>query len=211
MRPASTVLFPFIGKNYEVTLGNLLRSAGYNVIEAGDKACFDDLYETICASRDGTSTVIVDIENISCISVIIRAAQTLVKKPNIIIITSLLTWCGEVSTKSITDPDTDFCSRVPLHCARKSYDLENALWNASLDSRPGYGYTYFVGIGLIYGGSGWDFEDSLRYRHSYLSSCSMKSKLLLWKKILYLLQYSLHCISYVANIEHASLVYCRGR
>lgn len=165
MRPASTVLFPLIGKNYEVTLGNLLRSAGYNVIEDGDKACFDDLYDTICASLDGTSTVIVDIENISCISVIVRAAQTIVKKPNIIIITSLLTWCGEVSSKSITYSDTDFCSRVPLHYARKSYDLENALWNASLDSRPGDGCTYFVGIGLIYGGSGWDFEDSLRYRH----------------------------------------------
>lgn len=165
MRPVSTVLFPLIGKNYEVTLGNLLRLAGYNVIEARDKACFDDLYDTICTTLDGTSTVIVDIENKSCIGAIIRAAQTLVKNPNIIIITSLLTWCGVDSSKSITDPDTDFCSRIPLHCARKSYDLESALWNAALDSRPGDGYMYFVGIGLIYGGFGWDFEDSLRYRH----------------------------------------------
>jgi hypothetical protein len=164
MRPVSTVLFPLIGKNYEAILGNLLRSAGYNVIEAGDNACFDDLHDNICASLDGTSTVIVDIENVSCISAIIRSAQALDKKPNIIIITSLLTWCGEVLSKTITDPDTDFCGRIPLHCARKSYDLENALWNATLDSRPGDGYTYFVGMGLLYGGSGWDFEDSLRYQ-----------------------------------------------
>ena len=161
---ASTVLFPLIGKNYEVTLCKILRSAGYRVVEFEDKDCFDDSYDIICASSYGTSTVIVDIENISCVSAIIRAAQISMRKPKIVLLTSLMTWCGEVLSKVITDANIDFCSRIPLHCARKSYDLENALWNSALDSLLGDGKTYFVGIGLLYGGSGWDFQDSLRYQ-----------------------------------------------
>ena len=158
MIPASTILFPLIGKNYEAPLCKLLRSAGHHILEE------EDCGSIWPSSSSFYSTVIVDIDNISCVSAIIQAAHTSVQKPKIVLLTSLLTWCGEAESRVISDPNTDFCTRIPLHCARKSYDLENALWNAALDSLPGDGNTYFVGTGLLYGGSGWDFEESLRYQ-----------------------------------------------
>ena len=160
---APKVLIPLFGKQYEAALIKKLITAGYIVTDLSEDDCFEDCYSNFCASSSSaSSTVIIDIDNVSCISSIIRAVHMTVNKPKIILLTSLLTWCGETSHRTVTNLDSDFCSRVPLQCAVKSYGLENTLWNIASDVMEENNKTYFVGTGLLYGGSGWDFERALR-------------------------------------------------
>jgi hypothetical protein len=159
---APKVLIPLLGKKYEAALLKKLVSAGYIVMELSEDDCFEDCYSDFCASSTALSTVIIDIDNVSCISSVIRAVHMTVNKPKIILLTSLLTWCGETSHRAVTNLDRDFCSRVPLQCSMKAYGLENTLWNIASDVMEENNKTYFVGTGLLYGGSGWDFERALR-------------------------------------------------
>lgn len=158
----SKILFPKYGKNYEADLSKRLSLAGYEVLEATDAEDFENFYTNLCLSSSGSTTVIVDIDNTACVLSIIRSVYPTVHKPKLILITSLLTWCGETQHRSISDASGDFCSRKPLHCTLKAYGLENTLWNIASDSQEVNNITYFIGTGLLYGGSGWDFESALR-------------------------------------------------
>ena len=156
------VLFPKYGKYYEADLSKSLSLAGYEVMEASDSENFESFYSNLCLSSSGSTTVIVDVDNTACVLSIIRSVYPTVNKPKLILITSLLTWCGETQHRSVSDPDLDFCSRKPLQCTLKAYGLENTLWNIASTSQEVNNLTYFVGTGLLYGGWGWDFESALR-------------------------------------------------
>ena len=156
------VLFSKYGKYYEADLSKSLSLAGYEVMEASDSENFESFYSNLCLSSSGSTTVIVDVDNTACVLSIIRSVYPTVNKPKLILITSLLTWCGETQHRSVSDPDLDFCSRKPLQCTLKAYGLENTLWNIASTSQEVNNLTYFVGTGLLYGGWGWDFESALR-------------------------------------------------
>lgn len=156
------ILIPLLGKQYETALLEKLITAGYNVTDLSEDDCFEDCYTNFCASSSTSSSIIIDIDNVSCITSIIRAVHMTVNRPKIILLTSLLTWCGESSHRTVDNLDRSFCSRVPLQCAMKAYGLENTLWNIASDVMEENNKTYFVGTGLLYGGSGWDFDCALR-------------------------------------------------
>lgn len=159
---APKVLISLLGKQYEAALLKKLISAGYDVTDLSEDDCFEDCYSKFCASSSASSTVIIDIDNVSSITSIIRAVHMTMNKPKLILLTSLLTWCGETSHRTVNNLDRDFCTRIPLQCAMKAYGLENTLWNIASDDMEENNKTYFVGTGLLYGGSGWDFERALR-------------------------------------------------
>lgn len=159
---APKVLISLLGKQYEAALLEKLITAGCIVTDLSEDDCFEDCYSNFCASSSASSTVIIDIDNVSSITSVIRAVHMTMNKPKLIVLTSLLTWCGETSHRTVNNLDRDFCSRIPLQCAMKAYGLENTLWNIASDDMEENNKTYFVGTGLLYGGSGWDFERALR-------------------------------------------------
>jgi len=156
------VLFPLTGKNYEGILIVELKLAGYEVVEVSEDEEFEVLYSDLCISTEGQFNLIIDIENAS-VEYILQS-EYIDNKPKIIILTTLLTWCGGSSTYVVKNATYDFSTRIPLYSAIKAYNLENRLWNMATahpisDTNGGI---FFVGAGLLYGESGYDFEPSLR-------------------------------------------------
>lgn len=158
------ILFPQLGKYYEAALSERLTSEGYEVMQLSDGQHFELFYSDLCLSSSGSTTIIVDVDNTECVLSIIRSVYPAMNRPKLVLITSLLTWCGETSEFFVEDPDVEFYNRKPLRCALKTYGLENILWNMACDPLAANNITYFIGTGLIYGESGWDFESALRYQ-----------------------------------------------
>ena len=133
------ILFPQLGKYYEAALSERLCSAGYEVMEISDGQKFENFYSELCVSSSGSTTIIVDVDNTACILSIIRSVYPVINRPKLVLITSLLTWCGETSNYLVADPNVDFYSRKPLRCALEAYGLENILWNMACDSQAEIG------------------------------------------------------------------------
>jgi hypothetical protein len=103
------------------------------VVEVSEEEDFEEVYNSLCISTEGQFNLIIDIDNVS-VEYILQS-DYIESKPKIIILTTLLTWCGGSSTYVVKNPTYDFSTRVPLYSAIKAYNLENRLWNMA-SARP---------------------------------------------------------------------------
>lgn len=157
------VLFPLLGKQYEAALCDKLRRADHDLtVISEDDESFEEQYLNLCTSSSRSSTLIIDVENISCLNSVIQDVCCGKIKPKLILITSILTWCGEKVHRTVTDLNREFHSRTPLRSVMEAYGVENTLWNIASNSQQDGNKTYIVSTGLFYGRSGWDFESTLR-------------------------------------------------
>ena len=81
----------------------------------------------------------------------------LYKKPRIIFISSILTWCGKSSSITIRDADEEFSKRQPCIGYLEEFVSENKIFAIR---QRGFD-ACIIGRGLLYGGSGLDFESFL--------------------------------------------------
>ena len=157
------VLFPLLGRQYEAALSDKLRRADCDLTTISEEdECFDEQYFNLCTSSSACSTLIIDVDNVSCLNSVIKDVCCAKIKPKLILITSVLTWCGEKTHRTVTDLNREFHSRTPLQSVMEAYGVENTLWNIASDSQQEGNKTYIVSTGLFYGGSGWDFESAMR-------------------------------------------------
>lgn len=77
--------------------------------------------------------------------------------PKLVVLSSLLTWAGGSRGQRIQG--VLFSNRVPTIGCANMYSLENALFDMY---QTGHDINV-IGIGLVYGNSGFDFEDIFRW------------------------------------------------
>eukprot|EP00607_Mallomonas_marina_P008866 CAMPEP_0182424328 /NCGR_PEP_ID=MMETSP1167-20130531/10529_1 /TAXON_ID=2988 /ORGANISM="Mallomonas Sp, Strain CCMP3275" /LENGTH=801 /DNA_ID=CAMNT_0024604061 /DNA_START=446 /DNA_END=2851 /DNA_ORIENTATION=- len=90
--------------------------------------------------------------------------------PRILLLSSFFTWAGgDSDSKILSGSWSDFKIRSPTICAAEEYLLENSFYHmlrsSGLDG-------CIVGMGLVYGGSGYDMEELFRTMWSADSSTS---------------------------------------
>jgi hypothetical protein len=86
---------------------------GYEVQELSKDEEFEEIYNDLCISTEGQFNLIIDIDNISVEHIL--QSEYIENTPKIIILTTLLTWCGGSSTYVVKNPTYDFSTRVPLY------------------------------------------------------------------------------------------------
>ena len=180
------ILFPRIGKPYENDLLQHLEGLPYPPVEivqySTEEESIDNFcmhFESLCTNTtDSTSDIedvriIVDIENQDVIKSILQilplAIGLITSRPSfrIIVVTTLLTWCGDSTRRQIMDAEVGFTSRIPLQSLLDLYALENALWKVATDLSSSTMSTdgpvvCFAGVGLLYGRDGGDFASAYR-------------------------------------------------
>ena len=157
------VLFGCVDKKYESLILEKLNKQISNLIVTNDARDFRKKFTLICENPDTfNDTVVVDITNVNCINTVIEIYPYAIKKPKLIILTSLLTWCGDTRDKLITDPDNDFYYRIPTQSVLELYSRENILWKMAKELRNEETKVYFVSMGILYGDNGWDLETYFR-------------------------------------------------
>ena len=174
------ILFPRIGKSYENDLLQHLGGISFPPMEivqyTTDEKSIDNFcmhFETLCTTNAEDAIedvrIIVDIENQDVIKSILQILPLTTSRPSfrIIVVTTLLTWCGDSSRRQIVDAEVGFASRIPLQSLLDVYALENALWKVATDissspmSMDGP-VVCFAGVGLLYGRDGGDFASAYR-------------------------------------------------
>jgi hypothetical protein len=82
----------------------------------------------------------------------------LLRRPRMILMSTLLTWGGV--NVNISDASSQFKQRTSCignHC---QFELENNFWAMSNSFKA---EVFIIGMGMLYGGSGWDFGSFFRY------------------------------------------------
>lgn len=90
-----------------------------------------------------------------------------IKSPKIILISSLLTWGGRKYHVPIGGTTNEFLARVPVPSEVELYKLENKFH--ACFTQTGVRMT-IVGVGLLYGGNGYDFHEVFKYVFSVIFS-----------------------------------------
>lgn len=83
----------------------------------------------------------------------------LIRRPRIVLLSSLLTWAGKRYTNVITDAASEFCSRRPIAASEEVWKTENAVWNIASKTKT---EVIIIGFGLLYGKGGFDFAGLFR-------------------------------------------------
>lgn len=117
-----------------------------------------DYCEGLLGDPMGTGVcILLDVWNTDLVYKMIQimSAANLVKRPTIILISSLLTWAGKNYSSAIRDSSVEFPLRRPSNSAQEAWMLENMLWSVATKFNF---RAYIVGSGLLYGGPGYDVE-----------------------------------------------------
>jgi len=118
-------------------------------IDILDEIDFESSYDDICNSIDASAyVVLIDVENSICLNHIFRSFSALGIRPKIIMLSSILTWCGELSPRKLEDVNKEFCTRTPVHSALPMYSAENTLWKLAHESTS-RGLIYIIEFGLL--------------------------------------------------------------
>ena len=166
----SVILFPRCGKSYEGALLERLLDLQLPITEFDVEDDFKSYFEAICCDPSKDTIVIVDIENEMAVRGIVQVLPTVDMTPRVVVVTTLLTWCGERSVKYVSDAESGFTHRNPLQSSLNIYALENALWKVATDAASNGVIVCFAGLGLLYGSGGEDFEET--YRETWNDMCS---------------------------------------
>lgn len=82
----------------------------------------------------------------------------LLRRPRMILISTLLTWGGvTVNTSDASNQFKQRTSCIGNHC---QFELENIFWTMSSATKA---EAFIIGMGMLYGGSGFDFGSFFRY------------------------------------------------
>ena len=179
------ILFPRLGKPYENDLlehlGGLSSPSAMEIVQYttddGLMDTFNMHFEALCTTNADDAIedvrIIVDIENQEVIKSIVEilpmTTGMITSRPSfrIIVVTTLLTWCGDTTRRQILDAESGFSTRIPLQSLLDIYALENTLWKVATDiststmSMDGP-MVCFAGVGLLYGRDGGDFASAYR-------------------------------------------------
>jgi hypothetical protein len=90
----------------------------------------------------------------------------LVRRPRIVVVSSLLTWAGRRYEGPISNINEEFCNRRPIAGAEDAWKTENCLWNIASKTKT---EVLIVGTGLLYGLAGFDFAQLFRYLSSAIT------------------------------------------
>ena len=82
-----------------------------------------------------------------------------VRRPRLILLSSLLTWAGKSYDDPIVGSAADFHARVPAVCAVEQYLIENRFFAMASSSGTS---ACILGMGLVYGGVGFDMKEIFR-------------------------------------------------
>lgn len=110
---------------------------------------------------DNAFIVIVDVWNSELLDqfVQILSVPTLVRRPIIVLLSSLLTWAGKEYEAPIENVEAEFLARKPIHASFEAWTFENILWSCAKEHKfP----LYILGRGLVYGREGFDFDEVMR-------------------------------------------------
>jgi hypothetical protein len=154
------------GKRYESYLEKYFDNAGYDTVHMTDLIEVSLLLESFAMLNPEVelgleATLLLDIENIEALDEVIRASSLTSMKnhPKVMVITDLLTWANGKQNFISDDSVECFESRIPASSSFESYHLENKLWEYALVAK-GLSFT-FLGMGIVYGESGFDLEKGL--------------------------------------------------
>ena len=157
------VLLARSGKVYEGALHEHLTVSGVSVVDCGaefsaalDAAAFAAAEEELTPP---TTVIVVDIANASAVRQIIDVLPIATAPLRVVVVTTLLTWCGQRISHGVIDAGAGFVDRVPLQAVLDTYALENELWKVAAEVEATGAIVCFAGVGLLYGQGGHDFED----------------------------------------------------
>jgi hypothetical protein len=81
------------------------------------------------------------------------------KYPRIILLSNLLTWSGRRYHIPISCNINEFTNRIPAPNYGNLYKLENKFYSCSIICKL---EMFIISVGLLYGGSGFDFQDMFK-------------------------------------------------
>lgn len=116
------------------------------------------------SSRDESLCVVVSVEDAGAVEALAQVLQLpgVARRPRVVLLSTLLTWGGKsYGDAAIVDYRASFASRVPASSAVSAFFCENLLHNLAAVLPPGTIEVAVVGVGLLYGGGGWDLESLL--------------------------------------------------
>lgn len=96
---------------------------------------------------------------LSTLSIQILSRPFNYRRPRVILLSSFFTWAGGKHEHKIAGSWNDFKARVPVIGAAEEYLLENGFYDMLTSTGAD---ACIVGLGLVYGGSGFDMEDLFR-------------------------------------------------
>lgn len=160
------------GGQLEAGLVAHLQGLGLSAAIAGSNE-FLETVEAYCASgassasssSDESLCVVVNAENGCEVEALVQLLQLpgVVRRPRIVLLSTLLTWAGRsYGETAIADYRASFASRLPASSAMTAFFCENLVHNLAAVLPPGAIEVAVVGVGLLYGGPGWDLENLLR-------------------------------------------------
>lgn len=164
------VYFNTVGRSYENALTKIFENKGCSVVGFNNSGTKDVMDEFVKLSGS-KACLMLHISNDSGVSAAIKllAESKEMENKSIILMSTFQTWAGKRYGAPILNVKDNFCRRVASQAAGNAYLLENGFYNASRLSRKGC----ILGIGLIYGDSGFDFETAFT---SLWKDCDITTK-----------------------------------
>lgn len=109
-------------------------------------------------------SVVVSANDDTSLSCLIQKLSwpTCVRRPRVVLLSSLMTWGGKLYAEPILDPLSQFVARLPASSSVSAFMQENALYNITTMLPSMSIEVVVLSLGLVYGGGGWDFEGIFR-------------------------------------------------
>jgi hypothetical protein len=156
------LIFPVIGTTYECALIESFKIEGYEeVITASNVEAFARAFDEGFANAGDCDLVILIDSQSECMNTLLEKLPQLTFSIKVIVFSSILSWCGVASRHTVDDPCAEFLSRTPINSVLDVASVESRFWRMAETDRNG-SRIYFIGTGLFYGHSGYDFEFMLR-------------------------------------------------
>lgn len=150
---------------YEAFLVGVLEKSGHEIYMM-DTDRLIDYFQTYCETsgdedRKGIPCAVITIEDYKTLHAVIQILSRPFnyRRPRVILLSSFFTWAGGKHEHKIAGSWNDFKARVPVIGAAEEYLLENGFYDMLTSTGAD---ACIVGLGLVYGGSGFDMEDLFR-------------------------------------------------
>ena len=153
------IYFNTVGRSYEGELSDNFDKKGCSVVKFTNGETNDILTEF--ENKSGTKAcLMVHVSNSAGVSAAVKllSASKNMEGKSIVLMSTFQTWAGKRYGAPILDVEKNFCCRVASQAASDAFLLENAFYNASKLSHKGC----VLGIGLVYGEGGFDFESAFK-------------------------------------------------
>lgn len=158
------IAFQRCNKDVDDYIVNSLKDAGIQVLsfEKDELVSLLSYYcesETIPSEYSALTGIVLQIDDKKMAEeiILILSSSMVYRRPRVLLLSSLMTWAGKKQNEGVIDGNfTNFNSRVPAVCASDQYLLENKFAHMVSSTKMD---GCIVGLGLLYGGEGLDFQD----------------------------------------------------